>query len=59
MDASASISSGQYVMRHRYENGSFSVMVYGHHQFQKVSYAYNAGMKLEVLFSEGIQVCTA
>ena len=48
----ASISSGSYVMSHRYENGTFSVLVYGH-STQHVSYAYNAGMKLEVLSPTG------
>ena len=49
---SASISSGSYVMRHRYQNGTFSVLVYGHNA-QYIAYAYNAGMKLEVLSPRG------
>ena len=52
---SISISNGSYVMSHRYENGTFSVMVYGHNS-QYSSYAYNAGMKLEVLSPTGTYI---
>lgn len=43
------IESGIHTMRHKHENGSFSVIVYGYHQSIHQAYAYNAGMKLNVL----------
>lgn len=43
------IESGFHTMRHKHKNGSFSVIVYGYHESRHQAYAYNAGMKLNVL----------
>ena len=50
------VSNGGHIMRHANTTGVLSVIVHGYHRSRLQAYAYNAGMKLDILTTTGKKI---